>query len=142
MTRIGRNFFSMEGQAVPLADGMSLWTGTFASMRPGWKPFLNVDMASKPGYKEQATLDFLCRALRKRSPFDLNNLTDKRERGRAEKELVGLKVKFHLLLIFKLHGCASYAISRRFASTVPTVPRENTLSGNSSAMPTNRGLYS
>ncbi len=102
MTRVGRNYFNFEtgrvqtlcrkdkdGKDVSL--GMSLWQGSFASVRPGWKPFLNVDVANKPGYKKQPTLEFLCEVFNK-DLKDLKNLTNDRDRERAEEALRGLKV--------------------------------------------------
>ena len=50
---VGRNFFSPgPGRVKELANGKSLWIGTFLSVRVGWKVRLNVDMANKPAYEE------------------------------------------------------------------------------------------
>ena len=53
MDTVGRNFFSPgPGRVQELANGKSLWIGTFQSVRVGWKIRLNVDMANKPAYEE------------------------------------------------------------------------------------------
>jgi hypothetical protein len=43
---------SIPGRVQELANGKSLWIGTFQSVRVGWKIRLNVDMANKPAYEE------------------------------------------------------------------------------------------
>ena len=53
MESVGRNFFSPgPGRVQELANGKSLWIGTFQSVRVGWTIRLNVDMANKPAYEE------------------------------------------------------------------------------------------
>jgi hypothetical protein len=50
---VGRNIFSPgPGRVQELANGKSLWSGTFQSVRVGWTIRLNVDMANRPAYEE------------------------------------------------------------------------------------------
>ncbi len=50
---VGRNIFSPgPGRVQELANGKSLWIGTFQSVRVGWTIRLNVDMANRPAYEE------------------------------------------------------------------------------------------
>ena len=51
---VGRNYFSHDHKdcVVDLGGGKVLWVGTFKSVRMGWLPMLNVDMANKPAYEK------------------------------------------------------------------------------------------
>lgn len=40
-----------------------MWTGIFSSFRPGWKPFMVVDLANKPAYAEQETIEYVAQQL-------------------------------------------------------------------------------
>jgi hypothetical protein len=50
-----------------IGNGKSLWTGIFTSFRPAWKLLFNVDMANKPGYEEQQTMEFAAKFLSRSS---------------------------------------------------------------------------
>ena len=52
-TCVGRNIFSPgPGRVQELANGKSLWIGTFLSVRIGWTIRLNLDVANRPAYEE------------------------------------------------------------------------------------------
>ena len=47
---IGRNYFNPNcenGTAIDIGGGAFLWVGTFSSVRLGWKPMLNLDIANR-----------------------------------------------------------------------------------------------
>ncbi len=78
-----------QGRVIDIGRGRSLWHGTYLSFRPAWKPFLNVEMVSKPGYEEGSVLDFCSKVdyfnPQKMPPGQIKNIS---------KELKGLKCRF------------------------------------------------
>lgn len=47
---VGRSLFDFpQPRVLDIGAGKSLWVGLYPSVRAAWKPFLNVDMANKPG---------------------------------------------------------------------------------------------
>ncbi|CAB4068993.1 ELF2C [Lepeophtheirus salmonis] len=98
-TTIGRSIYNpkVKGCVHDIeSSGKSLWQGTFVSVRFAWKPFLNVDMANKPGYSECPIEEFAskCCTMRGRLPRPDEVFRDYRSLKTVEDELKGLKVRF------------------------------------------------
>lgn len=90
---IGRSAFSPPKPGVTeLGGGKALWTGLFASFRPAWKPFLNVDMANKPGYSQASVMDFL---LKQNERLNLENLQTKDVKILSD-AIKGLKIRYFM----------------------------------------------
>eukprot|EP00096_Caligus_rogercresseyi_P000908 TRINITY_DN1146_c0_g1_i5.p1 TRINITY_DN1146_c0_g1~~TRINITY_DN1146_c0_g1_i5.p1 ORF type:complete len:865 (+),score=267.54 TRINITY_DN1146_c0_g1_i5:793-3387(+) len=98
-TTIGRSVYSPEVKGCVHdieGTGKSLWQGTFLSVRFAWKPFLNVDMANKPGYMESTIGDFASKmcVYRNQRPSPDEVFRDRRSLATLEAELKGLKIRF------------------------------------------------
>ncbi len=91
---VGRCYFNEhDRQVIQLGNGKYLWVGTFQSVRLGWKPMLNLDIANKPAYFSTPVIQFVGDVL-KRPPNDVVHGLDKRECEKIQKELSGLKIRF------------------------------------------------
>lgn len=66
---VGRNYFNHDHKdcVVDLGGAKSLWVGTFKSVRMGWLPMLNVDMANKPAYERCNVIDFVQKFIQRSS---------------------------------------------------------------------------
>ena len=90
---VGRCYFNEHGgQVIQIGNGKYLWVGTFQSVRLGWKPMLNLDIANKPAYFSIPVIQFVSDIL-KHHPNDVRRL-EKRECEKIQKELAGLKIRF------------------------------------------------
>ncbi len=90
---VGRCYFNEHsGKVIQIGNGKYLWVGTFQSVRLGWKPMLNLDIANKPAYFSIPVIEFVAEIMR-RHPNDVRGL-DKRESEKVQKELSGLKIRF------------------------------------------------
>ena len=97
---IGRNYFSpnrRNGTAIDLGGGASLWIGTFLSVRLGWKPMLNVDMASKVGCDDDSVAEFIERVLKTNRDFNSSQvaLNDKRHYMAVDAKIKDLKIRYN-----------------------------------------------
>ncbi len=91
---VGRCYFNdRSGQVIQIGNGKSLWVGTFQSVRLGWKPMLNLDIANKPAYFSVPVVQFVSDVL-KRHVNDIARGLEKRDCERIQRELSGLKVRF------------------------------------------------
>lgn len=105
---LGRSYFNPVKEAngvIDLGGGKSLWVGTFQSVRLGWKPMLNIDMANKPAYEQSPITNFVKTILAPpvrgprhhssgRPPNELREIHDKKDFRKVEDELKQLKIKF------------------------------------------------
>ena len=96
---IGRNHFNpnaKDGTAIDIGGGASLWVGTFTSVRLGWKPMLNVDVANKTGVDEGSVAEFVAKVLRSNKNYSPSHilLNEKRHRDDVDMKIKGLKVRY------------------------------------------------
>ena len=113
---IGRSIFTPEvkGTVVDIGNGKAMWKGIFLSVRPGWKPFVNVDMANKPGYNESSVEEFIIQMktdFRGMRPNVMDILTKSYAREEVEKELKGtfshhyaVKLRYNELSLGKIES--------------------------------------
>ena len=97
---VGRNHFnpnSENGTAIDIGGGASLWVGTFISVRLGWKPMLNADVANKIGFDEGKMVDFIERVLSSNSDYDPSHilLNEERHRDAVDTKIKGLKIRYN-----------------------------------------------
>ena len=91
-------FSPPKGHVVELGGGKALWEGLFASFRPAWKPFVNVEMAHKPGYQNSGVLQFFEKVMegerrgRGRGPPDFSRL-HKNDEDILNNAIKGLKIR-------------------------------------------------
>ncbi len=91
---VGRCYFNdLSGRIINIGNGKSLWVGTFQSVRLGWKPMLNLDIANKPAYFSIPMVNFVTEVL-KRSLHDVARGMDKRDCEKIQRELTSLKIRF------------------------------------------------
>ena len=83
-----------DGSVIDMGNGKSIWVGTFQSVRMGWQPYLNVDVANRPAYNQQPLLDFLLAVLGRGNRLD--NLTHlcPRDKYRLNDEIRQLKIRY------------------------------------------------
>ena len=96
---IGRNHFSpstKDGTAIDIGGGASLWVGTFTSVRLGWKPMLNVDVANKIGVDEGSVAEFVAKVLRSNRDYSPSHilLNETRHCDAVNIKIKGLKVRY------------------------------------------------
>ena len=78
----GLNHFNpntSNGTSIDIGGGVSLWVGTFTSVRLGWKPMLNVDVANKVGCDESSVIKFIEKVLNSNGSFHLSHISLKDE---------------------------------------------------------------
>ena len=97
---VGRNHFNPNpenGTAIDIGGGASLWVGTFTSVRLGWKPMLNVDVANKIGFEEGKIVDFIERVLSSNRNYDPSHilLNEKRHRDAVDTKINGLQIRYN-----------------------------------------------
>ena len=96
---IGRSHFSpstKDGTAIDIGGGASLWVGTFTSVRLGWEPMLNVDVANKIGVDEGSVAEFLAKVLRSNREYTPSQilLNETRHCAAVDIKIKGLKVRY------------------------------------------------
>ena len=80
-----------------IGGGASLWIGTFTSVRLGWKPMLNVDMANRVVYDKNLPLEeFIKNVLiskRDDKPFHIS-LNEKHHRDTVDEKIKNIKIQY------------------------------------------------
>ena len=98
---VGRNRFSpdpKDGTAIDIGGGASLWVGTFTSVRLGWKPMLNVDLAIGVGIDEGSVIEFIEKALKSCSGYHQSHisLNDKKNFDNVSEKVKYLKISYNV----------------------------------------------
>ena len=76
----------------------SLWIGTFTSVRIGWKPMLNVDMANKVVYDKNLPVEeFIKNVLMSRWDYKPSHilLNEKHRRDTVDEKIKNLKIQYN-----------------------------------------------
>ncbi|XP_067047269.1 protein argonaute-2-like isoform X2 [Acropora muricata] len=91
-TPIGRLFFPMNHQSIPIGEGCEVKFGFFQSVRPSeWKVMLvNLDVSAKVFYKSQPVTEFVCETLGVRDLEDRNIRIDKEK---LKKAIYGVRIE-------------------------------------------------
>ena len=74
----GLNHFNpntSNSTSIDIGGGASLWVGTFTSVRLGWKPMLNVDVANKVGIDESSVIKFIEKVLKSDGSFHPSHIS-------------------------------------------------------------------
>ena len=81
---IGRNYFNPNrenGTAIDIGGGASLWVGTFSSVRLGWKPMLNLDIANRVVLEKSLPVEeFIRYILKSNRDYNSSHILLKEER--------------------------------------------------------------
>ena len=98
---VGRNHFSpnpRDGTAIDIGGGASLWVGTFTSVRLGWKPMLNVDVANTVGFDEGSVVKFIEKALESNRDYRQSHisLNDKRHFNIVNDKIKDLRICYNV----------------------------------------------
>ena len=98
---VGRNHFSpnlRDGTAIDIGGGASLWVGTFTSVRLGWKPMLNVDVANTVGFDERSVVKFIEKILESNKGYHQSHilLNDKRHFDNVNNKIKDLKICYNV----------------------------------------------
>ena len=98
---LGRNYFNSnptDGTAIDIGGGASLWVGTFTSVRLGWKPMLNVDVANTIGFDEVSVVKFIEKVLKTNMSFHQSyiSLNDKRHFNTVNDKIKDLKICYNV----------------------------------------------
>ena len=98
---VGRNHFSpnlRDGTAIDIGGGASLWVGTFTSVRLGWKPMLNVDVANTVGFDEGPVVKFIEKVLESNRGYHQSHisLNDKRHLNTVNDKIKDLKICYNV----------------------------------------------
>ena len=98
---VGRNHFSpnlMDGTAIDIGGGASLWVGTFTSVRLGWKPMLNVDVANTVGFDERPVVKFIEKILESNRGYHHSHilLNDKHHFDTVNNKIKDLKICYNV----------------------------------------------
>ena len=83
-----------DGSVIDMGNGKSIWVGTFQSVRMGWRPYLNVDVANRQAYNQQPLLDFLLAVLDQGNRLDNLRQLRPRDKYRLNDELRQLKIRY------------------------------------------------
>ena len=97
---VGRNHFSpnpRDGTAIDIGGGASLWVGTFTSVRLGWKPMLNVDVANTVGFDEGSVVKFIEKVLESNRDYHQSHisLNDKRHFNIVNDKIKDLRICYN-----------------------------------------------
>ena len=98
---VGRNHFSpnlRDGTAIDIGGGASLWVGTFTSVRLGWKPMLNVDVANTVGFDESPVVKFIEKILESNRGYHQSHisLNDKRHFDNVNNKIKDLEICYNV----------------------------------------------
>ena len=98
---VGRNHFSpnlKDGTTIDIGGGASLWVGTFTSVRLGWKPMLNVDVANTVGFDERPVVKFIEKILESNRGYHQSHisLNDKRHFDTVNDKIKDLKICYNV----------------------------------------------
>ena len=98
---VGRNHFNpnlRDYTAINIGDGAPLWVGTFTSVRFGWKPMLNVDVANTVGFDEGPVVKFIEKVLESNRAYHQSHisLNDKRHFNTVNDTIKDLKISYNL----------------------------------------------
>ena len=85
-----------NGTSIDIGGGTSLWIGTFTSVRLGWKPMLNVDVANKAGCDESSVIEFIEKILKSNRDYHQSHilLNDKSHRNTADDKIRDLRIHY------------------------------------------------
>ena len=75
---VGRNHFNPnpnDGTSIDIGGGASLWVGTFTSVRLGWKPMLNVDVANTVGFDGVSIEKFIEKVLSPNKGYNRSHIS-------------------------------------------------------------------
>ena len=95
----GLNHFNpntSNGTSIDIGGGASLWVGTFTSVRLGWRPMLNVDVANKVGCEESSVIEFIEKILKSSRGYQQSHilLNDKIHRDTVDDKMKDLKIHY------------------------------------------------
>ena len=96
----GLNHFNpntSNGTSIDIGGGAYLWVGTFTSVRLGWKPMLNVDVANKVGFEESSVIEFIEKILKSSRGYHQSHilLNDKSHRDIVDDKMKDLKIHYN-----------------------------------------------
>ena len=92
---VGRNYFNPnDGTSTDIGGGASLWIGTFTSVRLGWKPMLNVDVANTVGFDRGSLVEFIEKVLSQNKGYNPSHisLNDKSHFSTVNDKIKDLKI--------------------------------------------------
>ena len=84
--------------SIDIGGGASLWVGTFTSVRLGWKPMLNVDVANTVGFDERPVVKFIEKILESNRGYHQSHilLNDKRHFDTVNDKIKDLKICYNV----------------------------------------------
>ena len=84
--------------SIDIGGGASLWVGTFTSVRLGWKPMLNVDVANTVGFDERPVAKFIEKILESNRGYHQSHisLNDKRHFDTVNDKIKDLKICYNV----------------------------------------------
>ena len=87
-----------NGTSIDIGGGASLWVGTFTSVRLGWKPMLNVDVANTVGFDERPVAKFIEKILESNRGYDQSHISlkDKRDFDTVKDKIKDLKIYYNV----------------------------------------------
>ena len=85
-----------NGTSIDIGGGTSLWIGTFTSVRLGWKPMLNVDVANKAGCDESSVIEFIKKVLKSNGGYHQSHilLDDKSHLNTVDDKIKDLRIYY------------------------------------------------
>ena len=97
----GLNHFNpntSNGTSIDIGGGASLWVGTFASVRLGWKPMLNVDVANTVGFDERPVAKFIEKILESNRGYDQSHISlkDKHDFDTVNDKIKDVKICYNV----------------------------------------------
>ena len=84
--------------SIDIGGGASLWVGTFTSVRLGWKPMLNVDVANTVGFDERPVVKFIEKILESNRGYHQSHisLNDKRHFDTVNDKIKDVKICYNV----------------------------------------------
>ena len=97
----GLNHFNpntSNGTSIDIGGGASLWVGTFTSVRLGWKPMLNVDVANTVGFDERPVAKFIEKILESNRGYDQSHISlkDKHDFDTVNDKIKDVKICYNV----------------------------------------------
>ena len=97
---IGQNYFNPNrenGTAIDIGGGASLWVGTFSSVRLGWKPMLNLDVANRVVLQKSLSVEeFIRYVLKSNREYNSSHISLKKKRhfDAVDEKIRNLKIQY------------------------------------------------
>ena len=85
-----------NGTSIDIGGGTSLWLGTFTSVRLGWEPRLNVDVANKAGCDESSVIEFMEKVLKSNRGYHKSHilLSNKSHSDTVDDKIKDLRIHY------------------------------------------------